>query len=397
MVAGYAAKQLVELGLRPGELAIVSTDTSVPYERPPLSKGFLAGRDSEESIRINPEDFYRQHGIELRLGCRVTRVDTERKRLALDHGGEFHFDKLVLATGARVRKLNIPGADSGNVLYLRSLEDSKAIQKQIGAVKQAVVIGSGFIGMEVASVLAQKGIDVTMILRDDRIWKKFFTPQMSNAFETYYQARRVRFAKNATIKQLRGDRTVDSVVLGDGQSIAAQLVVVGVGVQPVTDFLAGSGIETGDGVMVNEFLETNVPGIFAAGDVANYQDILFQKRRRVEHWDNAVSQGQYCARALMGERTPFRHVPYFFSDVFDLSYEFWGDTEGADATVHRGDLSGTSFSVWWLRQGVVIAAFTMNRPDEERNAAPKWIESKQRVSAEKLGKEASSVQAAALV
>jgi NADPH-dependent 2,4-dienoyl-CoA reductase/sulfur reductase-like enzyme len=384
MVAGYAAKQLAELGSRPGELAIVSADTAVPYERPPLSKGFLAGRDSEESIRINPEDFYRQHGIELRLGCRATRVDPERKRLALEPGGEFRFDKLVLATGARVRKLNVPGAELGNVLYLRSLDDSKAIQKQIGAVKQAVVIGSGFIGMEVASVLAQKGIDVTMILREDRIWKKFFTPQMSNAFETYYQARRVRFAKNATIKQLGGNRTVDSVVLGDGQSIAAQLVVAGIGVQPVTDFLAGSGIEAGDGIMVNEYLETNVPGILAAGDVANYHDVLFQKRRRVEHWDNAVSQGQHSARMLMGERTPFRHVPYFFSDVFDLSYELWGDTDGADAVVHRGDLTSTSFSVWWLRQGAVVAAFTMNRPDEERNAAPKWIESKQRVSAEKL-------------
>ena len=154
--------------------------------------------------------------------------------------------------------------------------------------------------------------------------------------------------------------------------------------RPVTDVVAKSGIEVGDGVVVNEYLETNVPGIYAAGDVASYQDTLFGKRRRVEHWDNAVSQGQHCARALMGERTPFVHVPYFFSDVFDLSYELWGDMTGADEVIERGDLASTSFSVWWLKQQRLVAAFTMNRPDEERNAAPQWIESKRRLSAGEL-------------
>ncbi|MGH9455673.1 MAG: oxidoreductase C-terminal domain-containing protein, partial [Terriglobia bacterium] len=165
-------------------------------------------------------------------------------------------------------------------------------------------------------------------------------------------------------------------------------------VRPVTEVLAGSGIEAADGVMVNEYLETNRPDIFAAGDVANYQDVLFGKRRRVEHWDNAVSQGQYCARVLMGERTPFKHVPYFFSDVFDLSYEFWGDPSGAEEVIHRGDVSSNSFSVWWLRQKSVVAAFAMNRPEDERDNAPKWIETKQRVSAAKLEDGSHSVSAA---
>src|SRR5258705_7515210 len=166
MVAGYAAKQLVELGLKAGELAVLSADTSLPYERPPLSKGFLAGRDSEDSIRINPEDFYRNHGIEVRLGCEISGVDTQRRRLALRSGAEFGFKKLVVATGARVRTLDIPGAQLANVHYLRSLDDSKAIRQRAENVKRAVVIGSGFIGMEVAAVLAQKGIEVTMALRD---------------------------------------------------------------------------------------------------------------------------------------------------------------------------------------------------------------------------------------
>ena len=384
MVAGYSAKQLVEMGVKPGELTILSADTSIPYERPPLSKGFLAGKETEEAIRINPEDFYRKHGIDVKLGCVVSTVDPQHKRLTLKSGGEFGFNKLIIATGARPRTLEIPGAKLRNLHYLRSLDDSKAIQRSAENVKHAVVIGGGFIGMEVAAVLSQKGIEVTMILSDDRIWKRLFSPQISSFFEAYYTARGIRFAKNATVAELRGTETVSSVLLADGQPIACDMVVAGIGVLPVTEMLANSGVDIGDGVMVNEYLETSRPDVFAAGDVANYQDVLFGKRKRVEHWDNAVSQGQYCARALMGERTPFRHVPYFFSDVFDLSYEYWGDSSGADQIVHRGDLASKSFSVWWLRQKRLVAAFTMNRPDDERNLAPQWIEAKQTLSASKL-------------
>jgi NADPH-dependent 2,4-dienoyl-CoA reductase/sulfur reductase-like enzyme len=399
MVAGYAAKQLVELGLKRGELAILSADTSIPYERPPLSKGFLAGRDTEDAIRINPEDFYRKHGIEMKVGCEISAVDPKRKRLILKSGGEFGFGKLIVATGARPRTLEIPGANLQNLHYLRALDDSKAIRGSIDmvkrdAVKRVVVIGSGFIGMEVSAVLAQKGLEVTMILSEDRIWKRLFSPQMSSFFEAYYAARGVRFIKAATVTELRGDGAVSAAVLGDGQQIACEMVVAGIGVQPVTDVLANSGIEVADGVMVNEYLETSQSDIYAAGDVANYPDLLFGKRRRVEHWDNAVSQGQYCARALMGERTPFKHVPYFFSDVFDLSYEYWGDSSGADQIVHRGDFSSSSFSVWWLEQQRVVAAFTLNRPDEERELAPKWIEAKQSVSGAKLSDATRSISAA---
>ncbi len=381
MVAGYAAKQMVELGLKSGDLAILSADTSIPYERPPLSKGFLAGKDTEDSTRINPESFYHEHGIEVRLRCRISGVNPESKQLILASGEEFRFDQLLVATGARPRSLDIPGARLANVLNLRSLDDSKAIRERAAVAKQAVVIGGGFIAMEVASVLAQKSIDVTIVLHEERIWKKFFTPEMSRFFENYYTDRGVRFQRMTSVIELRGGDGVESAALANGQTIACQMVVAGIGVTPVVDLLSGSGLEVGDGVMVNEYLESSRPGILAAGDVANYPDVLFGKRRRVEHWDNAVSQGRHAARILMGERTPFKHVPYFFSDVFDLSYEFWGDSADAEEIVSRGDLSSNSFSVWWLRQKSVVAAFVMNRPDEEREAAPKWIESGQSVSA----------------
>jgi 3-phenylpropionate/trans-cinnamate dioxygenase ferredoxin reductase component len=381
MVAGYAAKELVERGLKPGELTIVSADNALPYERPPLSKSFLAGKDSENDIRINSPDFYRDHEVAVKLDCPAAGLDAAGKTLQLRGAEPLGFDQLVVATGARVRRLNIAGADLAGVYYLRSLEDSKSIRTHAASARRALVVGGSFIAMEVAAVLAQKGVSTTMLVREDRVWKRFFTPAMSRFFESYYTARGVEFQKEVRLGALHGAGAVESASLDGGRTLECDLVVAGVGVLPVTEPVAGSGIEIRDGLVVNEYLETNQPGIYAAGDVANFQDPLSVKQRRVEHWDNAVSQGRHCARALLGERAPFRHVPYFFSDVFDLSYEFWGDTAGADEAVERGDPSSTSFSVWWLKRQRLVAAFVMNRPDEEREAAPRWIESGQPLSA----------------
>jgi NADPH-dependent 2,4-dienoyl-CoA reductase/sulfur reductase-like enzyme len=275
------------------------------------------------------------------------------------------------------------------------LADSKTIRSAAESAKRAVVIGGGFIGMEVAAVFAQKGIEVTMVLNDDRVFKKLFSPEMSSFFESYYNARGVRLIKSMSVTELRGDQAVSSAVLKDRQTLQCDLVVAGIGVQPAIEVVRNSGIEVGDGILVNEYLQANNPDVFAAGDVANYEDLLFGKRRRIEHWDNAVSQGQYCARSIMGERAPFTHVPYFFSDVFDLSYEYWGDSSGAEQVIHRGDISSNSFSVWWINQCRVVAVFTMNRPNEERDVAPQWIESGQRVTSNKL-KDASQPIVAAL-
>ena len=384
MVAGYAAKELVERGLKPGELTIVSADSAPPYERPPLSKGFLAGRDTEEGIWINPESFYREHEIKLRLRSIVVGVDARGRVLRLRSGEDLGFEKLVVATGARVRRLEVPGSDLAGIYYLRSMEDSKSIRRHAASARRALVVGGGFIAMETASVLAQKSIATTMLLREDRIWKQFFTPAMSRFFESYYAARGVQFLKQSNLTALAGLGAVESATLENGQTGKCDLVVAGIGVLPATEVLANSGIAVDDGVTVNEYLETSVPDIWAAGDVARYPDTLYGKPRRVEHWDNAVAQGQHCARALLGERAPFVHVPYFFSDVFDLSYEFWGDPSGADEIVERGDLSSNSFSVWWLAQGRLVAAFAMSRPDEERDAAQRWIASRQPVSAARL-------------
>jgi NADPH-dependent 2,4-dienoyl-CoA reductase/sulfur reductase-like enzyme len=395
MVAGYAAKELASRELKPGELMIVSADKALPYERPPLSKGFLSGRETESGILINPADWYREHGIEVRLQTSLIDMDVKSKSLRTSAGDVVEFQNVLLATGARARKLDCPGSELANVFYLRSMLDSENIRSKAATAKQAVVIGGGFIGMEVASVLAQKNVNTTMIIRDERVWSRVFTAEMSAFFEGYYAARGVQIFKLASIAALEGKDTVSSVVLGSGGKIPCDMVVAGVGATPVTEPFGRSGIEIDDGIRVNEYLESNQPAVYAAGDVANYPDLIFNKRRRVEHWDNAVSQGTHWAHVALGDREPFVHVPYFFSDVFDLSYELWGDSEGATEIIVRGDITASSFSVWWLKADRLISAFVMNRPDDERQVAPEWIKSKQAISSKRLADQTRSVADAA--
>jgi NADPH-dependent 2,4-dienoyl-CoA reductase/sulfur reductase-like enzyme len=396
MVAGYAAKELAGRGLTSGELLIISADDALPYERPPLSKGFLSGKESEAGILINNPEWYRQQGVHVRLQTVIETVDLQNKRLHATSGETFGFETLVIATGARARKLDCPGNDLQNVFYLRSLDDARKIRASAESCKQAVVLGGGFIGMEVAAVLAQKNIETTLILREDRVWSRVFTAPMSEFFERYYISRGVQLLKRESVVRLEGKDRVRAAVLSSGRKISCAMVVAGVGAIPVSELFTNSGLAVENGIVVNEYLETNQRGIFAAGDVANYLDILFDKRRRVEHWDNAVSQGQHWAALVRGDRKPFSHVPYFFSDVFDLSYELWGDSEGATQTFTRGDLNSSSFSVWWLKQGRLVSAFAMNRPDEERQAAADWVKARQLVSPERLADNHREVKEAAL-
>jgi 3-phenylpropionate/trans-cinnamate dioxygenase ferredoxin reductase component len=374
MVAGYAAKALVENGLGAGELAIISSDDALPYERPPLSKGYLAGREDEASVFISDATFYESNGIHTRLSAPVTAVDTHNRRLSLRSGEDIGFEQLVIATGSQVRTLSIEGFALPGIHYLRSLDDSRKIKGDVADRGVAVVIGGGFIGMEVASVLAADGLRVTMVFPQDRVWKSFFTPRMSRFFQDYYVERGVSFAPNESVVRLEGVDRVSAAHTKSGARLPAELVVAGIGVTPATSILESSGLELDNGVVVNEFLETAEPGIYAAGDVANFPDLIFGKRRRLEHWDNAVEHGKHIGRLLTGDRKPFRHVSYFFSDVFDLSYEYWGDSTGATSAFTKGNPDDASFSTWWMKDNAVVAAFVMSRPDEERNLAQSLIE-----------------------
>ena len=373
VVAGYAAKEFVAQSGKKDGLAIVTSENTLPYERPPLSKGFLAGKEKLADILISDAAYYREHGIAVHCDFKAAKVDFQKRRLTSNEGRQIGFDQLLIATGSTVRKLEVPGARRSEVLYLRQIRDSKAIQARIKRGNRAVVIGSGFIGMEVASVLASRGVHTTMVFPDERVWKRLFTPALSAFFETQFSAHGVTFIKREQVVALRQKHGACEVSLGSGARVPADFIVAGVGVTPAVGLFRRTALNTEDGIRVNEFLETNVPGVWAAGDIANYPDQLFKRRKRVEHWDNAVEQGRVGMRNMMGKLQPFIHVPYFFSDMFDLSYEFWGDTTGHDQVVYRGTMNHKQLSVWWLRKGVVRAALLMNRPEEERLLAPRWI------------------------
>jgi len=392
MVAGYAAKELAALGaLKPGRLLIVSSDESPPYERPPLSKGVPAGKKDAAKVFINANEFYQNNAIEIRLNTEVETIDPVRGILRTRAQEEISFQQLVIATGGRPRKLDVEGGDLGGVCYLRSLRDSLRIKTLADDAKRAVVIGGGFISMEIAAVLTERAVETTLVFPGERVWSRVFTPEISSFFQDYYRKKGVSLIGGAKAARFEGKDRVQEVVLDSGKRLPADLVVAGIGIEPETRAAEGTTIAVDNGIVVNEFLETSMPGIFAAGDVANYYDVLFQKRRRVEHWDNAVSQAQHIARALAGDRKSFVHVPYFFSDEFDLSYEFWGDAAGPAEVVYRGRVEAGSFSAWWLKDDCVAGAFVLNRPDEERDLAPKWIESRKQIGPDRLRDESRAL------
>jgi NADPH-dependent 2,4-dienoyl-CoA reductase/sulfur reductase-like enzyme len=373
MVAGYAAKEFVAQSGKKGELAIVTAENALPYERPPLSKGFLAGKEEAGDLQISDAAFYREHGIAVYRNCPVRKVDFRRRRLQSASSEVIGFDQLLIATGSTVRRLKVPGANRSGVFYLRQMKDSQAIHAQIKRGRRAVVIGSGFIGMEVASVLASHGVRTTMVFPDDRVWKRLFPPPVSTFFERQFAEHGVTIMKSDKVVALTHKNHECQVVLASGNQVPTDFVVAGIGVTPTVELFQRTALDASDGIKVNEFLETSVPGVWAAGDIANYPDQIFHRRKRVEHWDNAVEQGRVAMRNMMGKLQPFIHVPYFFSDCFDLSYEFWGDAHAHDQVVYRGNVNKKELSVWWLKKRTLCAALLMNRSEDERAVVPRWF------------------------
>lgn len=386
VAAGYAAQVFSE-AIDPGQLAIISAEPWLPYDRPPLSKGFLLGEKPQDELPINPPAFYQKHAIDVWLSSPVTGVDLQAKTLLLETGEKVGYDQLLIATGSSVRQLDVPGADLSGIHTLRRVGDSKTIRQGAMPAERAVVIGGSFIGMEVSSALQRLDVATTLVFPEERVWESFFTPEMSAYFEAYYRDRGVELLPRHTVVGFEGKSQVEKVIVegpNGRRSLPADLVVAGIGVEPNVELFRDTDLKINDGLIVDEYLETPVRGVFAVGDIARFPNQVIGRRDRVEHWDNAKSQGEHAARVMLGEREPYVHVPYFFSDVFDLSYEFWGDNSRADKVVHRGDVDSGSFSVWWLREGVLVAAFVMDRPDEERELAQTWIRERAAVSADVL-------------
>jgi len=382
IVAGYAAQEFIDYEkYNDGDLAIITDDDAIPYERPPLSKDFLAGEENYDDIQINAPDFYQEHGIRLFLYTKVEEIDTQNKTVKTDHGDTFAYEKLLLATGSSPVILDIPGGNNSLIKYLRTIDDARAIRDSLTESNEVIVVGGGYIGMEVAASLTQDGHTVTMVFPEDRLMERLFTPELSSFFEKYYQDHGITFVKNAEVERFN-DKPKNRIqaTLTTGDTIDADLIVAGVGAKPNLAMIKDSRIDVDNGVVVNPRLQTSVEDVYAAGDIANYFDNIFRTRRRVEHWQNAVDTAQYVAREMLGiEQDDFQTLRYFFSDVFDLSYEFWGDTEGANHTLHIGNFEEGKIGVWWLKSNRVLGAFLMGRPDGERENAQDWIKNRRTI------------------
>lgn len=389
VAAGYAAKEFVEQELEPNSLTIVSADDRPPYDRPPLSKSVLGGEKSIDDIFINAADFYDANGINLVLNTRVREVNLRNRMLVSENNEMIGYEKLIVCTGARVRKLDAKGSDLEGIYYLRSAEDAARLVEAKADAENVVVVGGGYIGMETAATLRGEGKKVTMVFPDDYMLPAVLTPRMADFFEAYYDYKGVSILKGASATGFSGEGgKITGVELDNGEALPADLVVVGIGVTPNVELFRDSGIHVQDGIVVNKYLETNRAGIYAAGDVANYYDIFFDKRRRIEHWQNAVDQGRHVAADIMSNkrkrRDHFASIPYFFSDIFDLSYEVWGDPYDADEVVLRGRLETEGFMVFWLRFNRIVGAFVLNANDEARQHIPMWIRERRSFNAEAL-------------
>jgi len=310
------------------------------------------------------------------LGTRADSVDTGRRIVHTDDGKKYKYKKLLIATGSRVKKTGLMGEDLKGVHYLRTVEDAKKLKASMKNAKKAVVLGSSFIGMELAASFTESGIKCTVIAHEELLYSKLNSPEISKFFYDYYSERGVDFIFGESLSKISGRKGVTSVVTESGRRIPCDLLTIGIGVTPETDFLEGSGIETekDNGILTNEYLETSVEGVYAAGDVTYAYNPVFGTRMRTEHWDNAVKQGRNAAKNMMGMREQFRYVSYFFSDVFDLSFNFLGDPGDVDERIVRGSFERESATVLYLKDDVIRAAFTMGRPESERGSLSSLIE-----------------------
>ncbi len=386
--AGYAAQEFAEQGIGKSELCIISAESILPMNRPPLSKQYLKDEDQDDDILINGNEFYQENGIEVKLETCARSLDFSKQEVELDSGEVLKYEKLLIATGSSLNHLGVDGSNLDNIFYLRNIIHADKIREKAKKSENAVIVGGGYIGTEAAASLSEMGMNVTMVIPEDRLLSRFTNEEMASYFKSVYRDHDIDLRFKDKVVSFHGNGAVEEVGLSSGERIPADLVVVGIGVSPNVKLFEGKGLNLGHGIQVNEYCETGVKNVYAAGDVVEFPDMIFNKLRHVEHWEHAFEQGQHAAKIMMGKREPYIFVPYFFSDIFDLSYEYFGDQEKADYSVTRGNLDEGDFSHWWFRKKQVVAAFIMSsRPREEADKAREWISKKTTVDHDRMGDE----------
>jgi NADPH-dependent 2,4-dienoyl-CoA reductase/sulfur reductase-like enzyme len=383
LASGQAAKQLREIDPA-GSITLVGEEPYVPYDRPPLSKEFLRGEKPRDELFFDPEQYFHDHGIELILSVAVQRLDATNKIATLANGEAFAFEKALIATGGRPLRLELPGGDLPGVHYLRTIDDSAAIAAEAAQGKRAVIIGAGFIGMEVAASLTQQGVQVAVIEALPHIWARFADATLAGFFQDYCAQRGVTFHTSEMVAEIRGKGRPSSLVTASGKELPCDFVCVGVGIVPNVELAQQAGLKVDTGILVNEYLQTSHPDIYAAGDVASYVDPVFGKRRRVEHWGHAEYCGQLAGQNMAGASNTYGLVTYVWSDIFDLHLEFAGDEQEHDRILLRGRFQDKSFTLLYLKQNVLTAYFAINTGSKEFPTLQRLIRAKKDLT----GKEA---------
>ncbi len=360
---GEVAIELRKLGFA-GRVLIVGEEPQIPYRRPPLSKAFLAGSVTEESLYLMQRPNLEKARVEFMGGVKVERIERAAKRLHLSDGSTLGYDKLALTTGGRPRLLNMPGANRPNVVPLRTIADVERIRPFCKPGSRLVIVGGGFIGLEVAAVTAKLGLKVTVLEGLPRVLARVTVPEVSSFFEHIHREAGVDLRTSAQVMALEGEPNVNRVVLGDGSHIETDCVVVGVGIVPNTELAQEAGLSVDNGIVVDEYTRTSDPDIVAAGDCTNHPNSFYGRRLRLESVQNAMEQGRAAAHTIFGKTESYDMVPWFWSDQYDVKLQMAGLSTGFDQFVLRGDPATRSFTTFYLGDGKLIAADAISRPQD---------------------------------
>ncbi|MDX3070834.1 NAD(P)/FAD-dependent oxidoreductase [Streptomyces sp. MI02-7b] len=362
LAAGRAAEALREHG-HTGRLVVIGDEPQRPYTRPPLSKGYLLGTEARESLEVHPEDWYAEHDVDLLLDTSVTALDWRARAVEVDGGHRLSYAKLLLATGSSPRRLSVPGADLDNVLYLRRVGDSDRLKAAFTPGARIVVIGAGWIGLETAAAARTAGAQVTVLEHSELPLLQVLGREAAEVFAGLHIDHGVDLRPNVQVERITGTQgRADGVRLADGGHVAADAVVVGIGITPNVHLAQDAGLEVRDGIVTDAHLRTSVPDVYAAGDVANAYHPFLDRHIRVEHWANALHQPYTAARAMLGADAVHDRLPYFYTDQYDLGMEYTGYAEpgGYDRVVFRGDVAERRFIAFWTAGNRVLAGMSVN-------------------------------------
>ncbi|MEX0942378.1 MAG: FAD-dependent oxidoreductase [Pseudomonadales bacterium] len=360
--AGQAAASFRQEGYE-GEIVILGDEAHPPYQRPPLSKQYLSGEHGLDRVYVRPQKFYADKQVDLRTGVTVTAIDPGAKTVTTKDGDIIPYEKLLIATGSRPRRLSIPGSDLDGIFYLRTIADVDRIREAMETASKVVIVGGGYIGLEVASVAASAGLSVSVLEMESRILQRVTTPEMSDFYHKLHSDRGVTILTETTVSGFKGSGQVEKVLCGD-KSIEADLVIVGIGIVPNVELAAEAGIEVDNGILVDDHCRTSEPDVYAAGDCTNHPNPLMNRRLRLESVPNAMEQARVAVSNMLGGDKVYAAVPWFWSDQYELKLQMVGFSSDGDTQVQRGDQSSNHFAVFYLKDGAVVAVDAVNSPRE---------------------------------